>query len=256
MALAEKSGSLRHLGRSNFHFFDIRRRAIDVVRIDEGKVAALLLRDAAIHVDVEEGRRKIGAGIRVVRQFDGCDGGSAGLRRSSWRITEHGKFGLSFVARSQRDFPRIEERDTGVSIAISDVRRDASWRLLFGVLAACSGCGLRGSRSGRGRLPKSAAGLETPTSAGFADCFEHALTASSSPRIPKPAIMASFCWRDQDEIMVSELWCCSLVCVSGFLILRFLVTGFPSRCHFVTPSAAGAVGSDMAGERANSRPLI
>ncbi len=49
------------------------------------------------------------------------------------------------------------------------------------------------------------AGLETLTSAGFADCFEHALIASSSPRMPKPAIMASFCWRDQDESMVSEI---------------------------------------------------
>jgi hypothetical protein len=44
-----------------------------------------------------------------------------------------------------------------------------------------------------------AAGLETPTSAGFGDCFEHALTASNVARIAKLAIIASFCWRDQDE---------------------------------------------------------
>ena len=49
------------------------------------------------------------------------------------------------------------------------------------------------------------AGLDTLTSAGFGDCFEHALIASSNPRMPKPAIMASFCWRDQDESMVSEI---------------------------------------------------
>jgi hypothetical protein len=47
-----------------------------------------------------------------------------------------------------------------------------------------------------------AVGLETPTSAGFEDCFEHALTARSSPRIAKPAIVASFCWRDQAESIV------------------------------------------------------
>ena len=43
------------------------------------------------------------------------------------------------------------------------------------------------------------AGPETLTSAGFADCFEHALSPSNIPRITKPAIIASFCWRDQDE---------------------------------------------------------
>jgi len=48
------------------------------------------------------------------------------------------------------------------------------------------------------------AGLETPTSAGFGLCFEHALTTSNSPRIANPAIIASFCWRDQDESIVPE----------------------------------------------------
>jgi hypothetical protein len=44
--------------------------------------------------------------------------------------------------------------------------------------------------------------LDTPARAGFSDCLEQALTASKTPRIAKPAIMASFCWRDQDEIVV------------------------------------------------------
>jgi len=48
-------------------------------------------------------------------------------------------------------------------------------------------------------------GLETPTSADLGDCWEHALIASSSPRIVKPAIIASFCWRDQDESIVPEI---------------------------------------------------
>jgi hypothetical protein len=37
------------------------------------------------------------------------------------------------------------------------------------------------------------------------DCFEHALTANSRPRIAKPAIIASFCWRDQDDSVVPEI---------------------------------------------------
>ena len=49
-------------------------------------------------------------------------------------------------------------------------------------------------------------GLETPTSAGFGDCFEHALTASNSPRVAKPAIILSLCWRDQDESVVPEIF--------------------------------------------------
>jgi hypothetical protein len=49
------------------------------------------------------------------------------------------------------------------------------------------------------------AGLETPIRAGFGDCFEHALTPSNSPRIAKLAIIASFCWRDQDESIVPEI---------------------------------------------------
>jgi hypothetical protein len=46
--------------------------------------------------------------------------------------------------------------------------------------------------------------LDTPARAGFEDCFEHALKASNSPRIAKPAIIASFCCRDQDESVVPE----------------------------------------------------
>ena len=49
------------------------------------------------------------------------------------------------------------------------------------------------------------AALETPTSAGFGDCFEHAIIASNSPRIAKPAMIASFCWRDQEPSVVSEI---------------------------------------------------
>jgi hypothetical protein len=51
------------------------------------------------------------------------------------------------------------------------------------------------------------AGLGTPTSAGFGPCFEHALTASNSPTIAKPAVVAiaSFCWRDLDESIVPEI---------------------------------------------------
>ncbi len=64
------------------------------------------------------------------------------------------------------------------------------------------------------------AGLETPTSAGFGPCFEHALTASNSPRIAKPAIIASFCWRDQDESIVPE------IVLLGALLLGFLSPDF------------------------------
>ena len=64
------------------------------------------------------------------------------------------------------------------------------------------------------------AGLETPTSAGFGPCFEHALTTSNRPRIAKPAIMASFCWRDQDESIVPE------IVVLGAWLLGFLSPDF------------------------------
>ena len=47
--------------------------------------------------------------------------------------------------------------------------------------------------------------LDTPARAGFGDSFVHALTASNSPRIAKPAIRASFCWRDQGESVVTEI---------------------------------------------------
>jgi hypothetical protein len=57
------------------------------------------------------------------------------------------------------------------------------------------------------------AGPETLTSAGFEDCFVHALTASNSPRITKLAIIASFCWRDQNESVVPEI----VLLVVGFV---------------------------------------
>jgi len=64
------------------------------------------------------------------------------------------------------------------------------------------------------------AGLETPTSAGFGPCFEHALTASNSPRIARLAIIASFCWRDQDESIAPE------IVLLGSWLLGFLSPDF------------------------------
>jgi len=69
------------------------------------------------------------------------------------------------------------------------------------------------------------AGLETRTSAGFGDCFKHALIASNSPRIAKPAIIVSFCWRDHDESVVSEIGL--LVALSAkFWLVDFLSPDF------------------------------
>ena len=48
------------------------------------------------------------------------------------------------------------------------------------------------------------AGFVTPTRAGFCDCFEHALNISKSTSITMVAIIAIFCWRDQDESVVPE----------------------------------------------------
>jgi hypothetical protein len=99
------------------------------------------------------------------------------------------------------------------------------------------------------------AGLETLTSAGLGDCFEHALTTSNSPRIAKPAIIASFCWRDQDESVVPEI-----VLLVAWLVDLWLVdfwsVDFQIVAIFVTSSAAGAVGSDMARERPTRRLLM
>jgi len=49
--------------------------------------------------------------------------------------------------------------------------------------------------------------VDTATSVDFALCLEQALTARTIPRIAKPAIIAIFCWRDQDEskVPVKEL---------------------------------------------------
>jgi hypothetical protein len=49
------------------------------------------------------------------------------------------------------------------------------------------------------------AGLEMPTGAGFEDCSEHALIASKTPSIATHAIIANFCWRDQDEKSVPKI---------------------------------------------------
>lgn len=69
-------------------------------------------------------------------------------------------------------------------------------------------------------------GPETPTSAGFADCFEHALSPSKIPRITKPAIIASFCWRDQDESIVPA----NVLLVVVLLVDFQVVDMFTSRC--------------------------
>jgi hypothetical protein len=62
-----------------------------------------------------------------------------------------------------------------------------------------------GATDGAAAVAGLVVGLETPTSGGFGDCFEHALIATNSPRIVKPAIIASFCWRDQEESIVPEI---------------------------------------------------
>jgi hypothetical protein len=65
-----------------------------------------------------------------------------------------------------------------------------------------------------------AEGLEPPDSAGFGDCFEHALIVSNSPRIAAPVIVAiaSFRWREQDESVVPEIGllfvACFVLCLS------------------------------------------
>jgi len=48
-------------------------------------------------------------------------------------------------------------------------------------------------------------GLEMPTRAVLGAAFEHALSAIKNPRITNPAIIAIFCWRDQDESVAPEL---------------------------------------------------
>jgi hypothetical protein len=70
------------------------------------------------------------------------------------------------------------------------------------------------------------AGPETPTSAGFDDCFEHALSPSNIPRITKPAIIASFLWRDQDESVVPV----NVLLVVALLVDFQVVDMFTSRC--------------------------
>ncbi len=61
-----------------------------------------------------------------------------------------------------------------------------------------------GARAG---VAESAAGPDTATRTGFADCVEHAMNAINSPSIANAEIVASFCWRDQDESMFPEmLW--------------------------------------------------
>jgi len=66
--------------------------------------------------------------------------------------------------------------------------------------------------------------LDAPAGAGCEDCFEHALKASNSPGIAKPAIIAIFCCRDQDESVVPET--VLLVALLVALLLEFLSSDF------------------------------
>src|SRR6266849_6399167 len=68
-----KVGRRLHVGGSDLHFFGGHGPAVDIVRINEGEVPALLLGDVPIDVHVEESGREVGAGIRTAGQFDGRD---------------------------------------------------------------------------------------------------------------------------------------------------------------------------------------
>ena len=81
-------------------------------------------------------------------------------------------------------------------------------------------------------------GLETPDSAGFEDCFEHAVIARNSPRTAAPAILAiaSFCWREQDENVVPEIGLLFVACFVVWwspdfqmVVILYLVCGWRSR---------------------------
>src|ERR1022692_585778 len=54
-----------HVARADFNFLGVHRLSVGIARVDEGKVLALLLGNAAIDVYIEEGRREVGAGIRT-----------------------------------------------------------------------------------------------------------------------------------------------------------------------------------------------
>jgi len=71
----------------------------------------------------------------------------------------------------------------------------------------------------------------------------------------KPAIIASFCWRDQDESVVPEI-VLLVAWLVEFWLVDFWLADFQIVAIFVTSSAAGAVGSDMAGERPTPRVLM
>ena len=93
----------------------------------------------------------------------------------------------------------------------------------FFVHAGAVAAGVAGVTSAMAGADELADGLETPTSTCFGDCFEQALAASRTARIAKPAIMASFCWRDQDESVVPEI--VLLVWFVGVLLVGFLLSG-------------------------------
>jgi hypothetical protein len=92
--------------------------------------------------------------------------------------------------------------------------------VFFAVVGEAAAVGVVAAVTGAEGVAELDAGLETPTRAGFGPCFEHALTASNSPRIAKPAIIASFCWRDQDESILPE------IVLLGALLMGFLSPDF------------------------------
>src|ERR1700691_414453 len=92
----------------------------------------------------------------------------------------------------------------------------------FFVGAGVAATGATGAISATVDVGEMAAGLEALTSAGFDDCFEQALAASRTARMAKPAITASFCWRDQDESVVAEI--VLLVWFAGLSLIDFLLS--------------------------------
>src|SRR5882757_9966805 len=88
-----------------------------------------------------------------------------------------------------------------------------------------------------------ASGLEMPTSAVLGVSFEQALSAIRIPRMTNPAIIAIFCWRDQDVSVAPEL-------------LLLVLWGNFSKFVIVSPPLLNADASDRAGQRPSSRVLI
>src|ERR1700687_1388281 len=126
-------GSHLHVSHPDFDFLGIDWLAVGITCVDEGEVRTLLLGDAAIDVHIEEGGCEIGAGIRTAGQCDGRDRDPAGLDEVHRDLvhTRGCKLRRSLIARGQRELPRIEKRNTGVSVAIRNVRLTLLGRLLY-----------------------------------------------------------------------------------------------------------------------------